>query len=201
MTTLQPRPPYTPDELRKLYPANLELQLVQVLMRHGERSPVSARFQNAGLPAFWPYCSVARQMKSAVWDSAAAAGNDGKDGFSTMEWKRRLETFGPQDTPVLAAGPRGELDGVCEMGMLTDKGRQTTHELGVRLRRLYVDQLGFLPPALANADAFYLRATPIPRALDSMQETFTGLYPPRSMLCITLSALHRLGSRRPSGFQ
>lgn len=30
---------------------------------------------------------------------------------------------------------------------------------------------------LLDADSLYLRATPIPRALDSVQETFTGLYP------------------------
>lgn len=49
MTTLQPRAPYSSSELQQLYPAELKLQLVQVLLRHGERSPVSARFQNAGL--------------------------------------------------------------------------------------------------------------------------------------------------------
>ena len=31
MTTLVPRPPYTPDELARLYPNNLKLQLVQVV--------------------------------------------------------------------------------------------------------------------------------------------------------------------------
>ncbi|KAI0887198.1 phosphoglycerate mutase-like protein [Annulohypoxylon maeteangense] len=170
MTSLVPRSPYTDDELKTLYPPTLELQLVQVLLRHGERSPVSARFQNAGLPAFWPYCSAVRQMKSAVLDRH-------HNQFTTMEWKRRLETFGSSDEPVLAAGPAGELDGVCEMGMLTDKGRETTFDLGTRLRELYVERLRFLPPVLLDAEAMYLRATPIPRALDSVQETFTGLYP------------------------
>jgi hypothetical protein len=46
MTTLVPRPPYTAEELQRLFPQELELQFVQVLLRHGERSPVSARFQN-----------------------------------------------------------------------------------------------------------------------------------------------------------
>ncbi|KAI5863082.1 histidine acid phosphatase [Durotheca rogersii] len=172
MTSLAPRPPYTDDELKALYPAGLRLQLVQVLLRHGERTPVSARFQNAGLPAFWPYCNAVRQLKSAVLDPGAGR-------FSTFEWKRRLETFGPADEPVLAAGPRGELDDICEMGMLTDRGRETTFELGVRLRALYVNRLRFLPRLLteADADALYLRATPIPRALESVQEVFTGLYP------------------------
>jgi hypothetical protein len=35
MTTLQPREPYSPEELRKLYPEGLQLQLVQILLRHG----------------------------------------------------------------------------------------------------------------------------------------------------------------------
>lgn len=172
MTTLHPRPPYTRDELATLYPPGLDLQLVQVLLRHGERSPVSARFQNAGLPAFWPYCAAVKQLKSAVLDGSVAPAQ-----FSTLEWKRRLEAFGPHDEPVVATGPRGELDAICDMGMLTDKGRETTFALGTRLRRLYVDQLGFLPAALSNADSLYLRATPIPRALESLQEVLQGLYP------------------------
>lgn len=118
MTTLQPRKPYTEDELRTLYPSGLELQQVQVLLRHGERTPVSPRFQNAGLSAFWPYCSALRHMRDAVLERA----EDGKPpAFATLEWKRRLETFGPNDTPVIATGPGGELDGVCDMGMSTER--------------------------------------------------------------------------------
>ncbi|KAH8166571.1 hypothetical protein CIB48_g1657 [Xylaria polymorpha] len=173
MTSLVPRPPYSKDELKSLYPANLELQLVQILLRHGERTPVSARFQNAGLPVFWPYCTAVRQFKSAVLDRSTGQ-------FTTLEWKRRLESFGPNDEPILAVGPNGELDGICEMGMLTDRGRETTFDLGTRLRKLYVDQLGFLPTTLRDADSLYLRATPIQRALDSLQETFIGLYPPHA---------------------
>ncbi|KAI1116026.1 histidine phosphatase superfamily [Nemania sp. NC0429] len=173
MTSLVPRPPYSNEELRSLYPATLELQLVHILLRHGERTPISARFQNTGLPAFWPYCTAVRQLKSAVLDRTTGQ-------FTTLEWKRRLESFGPGDEPVLAVGPRGELDGICEMGMLTDRGRETTFDLGTRLRKLYVDQLAFLPPTLRDADSFYLRASPIPRALESLQETFTGLYPPHT---------------------
>jgi acid phosphatase len=50
MTSLQPRPPYNDEELKKLYPDHLELRLVQVLLRHGERAPVSVRFQNVSTP-------------------------------------------------------------------------------------------------------------------------------------------------------
>lgn len=173
MTSLRPRPPYTDEELQKLYPPGLELQLVQVLLRHGERTPVSARFQNTGLPGFWPYCASVRELKSAVLHDRT---------FTTMEWKRRLETFGPNDNPVIATGPRGEIDDVCDMGSLTDKGRQTTYDLGRRLRSLYVDRLKFLPPAISSADFLYLRSTPMPRALESLQQTLSALYPQSTRL-------------------
>ncbi|TVY29285.1 putative acid phosphatase [Lachnellula hyalina] len=168
MTTLQPRKPYSQEELKALYPENLQLQLVQILLRHGERSPVSARFQNAGLGAFWPYCAIARQMVSATMEP-------GK--WTPLTWRRRLETFGIDDGPVIATGPNGEVDSVCNLGELTDKGRATTYALGERIRHLYVDQLGFMPSTIQDADMIYLRATPIPRALESLQQTFWGLYP------------------------
>ncbi|KAH8815838.1 histidine acid phosphatase-like protein [Xylogone sp. PMI_703] len=173
MASLEPRGPYSNEELKKLYPEGLQLQLVQVLLRHGERSPVSARFQNAGLAPFWPYCAVARSMVSSTLES--------KDSeWTPLQWRRRLETFGKDNGPVIAAGPRGEIDAVCNLGELTDKGRETTSALGKRLRHLYVDQLGFLPENLEHGDILYLRATPIPRALESLQQAFWGLYPARN---------------------
>lgn len=63
-------------------------------------------------------------------------------------------------------------------GELTDQGRASTLALGVRLRKLYVEQLGFMPTVLQDANHMYLRATPIPRALESVQQAFYGLYPP-----------------------
>lgn len=61
--------------------------------------------------------------------------------------------------------------------MLTDKGRETTYSLGQRLRGLYVQQLGFLPDTINSTDFMYLRATPVPRALESLQQVFVALYP------------------------
>lgn len=96
--------------------------------------------------------------------------------WTYTQWQRQLETFGPNDAAVTAHGPQGETDNVCNLGELTDKGRQTTLALGQRLRRLYVQQLGFLP-AIAKADELYVRASPMPRALESVQQTLQGLYP------------------------
>ena len=105
--------------------------------------------------------------------------------WDTLQWKRRLEVFERQidasdsDDPTLAKGSRGEIDAVCQPGELTDKGRQTTTALGQRLRDLYVSKLGLLPEVLdsATASSIYLRSTPIPRAQESTQQAFTGLYP------------------------
>ncbi|KAI9748379.1 MAG: hypothetical protein M1835_001803 [Candelina submexicana] len=97
--------------------------------------------------------------------------------WDDLQWRRRLETFGDDDGPIVASGPNGEVDGVCQLGDLTDQGRATTLALGQRLRHLYVDQLGFMPKLISDADMVYLRATPISRALDSVQQSFWGLYP------------------------
>lgn len=39
-----------------------------------------------------------------------------------------------------------------------------------------------MPRLLDNADIIYFRATPIPRALESVQQTFWGMYPPNSRI-------------------
>lgn len=171
MTTLQPRPPYTSEELARLYPQDLELQQVQVILRHGERTPVNARFKNAGLAAYWPYCSAAKALRSAMLDS---------DGiWDTLTWTRKLESLGKDDIPKWNTGPKGQVDAICQPGELTDRGRETTLALGQRIRKLYVEQLGFLPKVLdpQTAVGVHIRATPIPRALESVQQAFNGLYP------------------------
>ncbi|KAG6001129.1 hypothetical protein E4U54_001172, partial [Claviceps lovelessii] len=178
MSTLVPRPPYTHVELAALYPPQLRLQQVQILLRHGERTPVKPRFANAGLTPFWPYCSAVRQLRNSLLDPDALV-----HPFSVLEWKRRLETTSPHDDgPLTAAGPDGQVDDICDMGMLTDRGRETTYRLGQRLRSLYVDQLGFLPAALheTDSDLLHLRSTAVPRAVESLQQVLHGLYPPHT---------------------
>ncbi|KAK0669669.1 histidine phosphatase superfamily [Cercophora samala] len=185
MSTLHPRPPYTDAELAKLYPPNLDLQLVQILMRHGERTPVRPRFQNTGLPPFWPYCSSVRQITSTILSPSSSSSSS---PLTTLQWTRHLETFSPNsDSPTLALSPGSQTaaaaDNICDFGTLTDVGRFTTYSLGTRLRDLYITRLGFLPPAITSTHpSFYLRTTPVPRALESLQQTFSALYPPNTRL-------------------
>ncbi|KAI5246846.1 phosphoglycerate mutase-like protein [Aureobasidium subglaciale] len=121
----------------------------------------------------WPYCNAAQQLRSVIMSA--------NNSWDELAYRRRLETFDENDdSPVLSQGPRRETDGICLPGELTDQGRASTLALGQRLRRLYVDQLGFMPTVLQDANHMYLRATPIPRALESVQQTFYGLYPPSS---------------------
>lgn len=54
MTTLNPRAAYTDAELTTLYPSDLELLQVQVILRHGERTPVNSRFKNVRDPLSIP---------------------------------------------------------------------------------------------------------------------------------------------------
>ncbi|KAI5208825.1 phosphoglycerate mutase-like protein [Aureobasidium subglaciale] len=188
MTTLIPRESYTPDELSRLYPKELALQQVQVLLRHGSaafsfrattssdnhvkaKDPPSLR--DSRMSQDWPYCNAAQQLRSVIMSA--------NNSWDELAYRRRLETFDENDdSPVLSLGPRRETDGICLPGELTDQGRASTLALGQRLRRLYVDQLGFMPTVLQDANHMYLRATPIPRALESVQQTFYGLYPPSS---------------------
>jgi hypothetical protein len=44
------------------------------------------------------------------------------------------------------------------LGELTDQGRLSTTMLGQRIRSLYVDQLGFLPPKLEDENTIYMRS-------------------------------------------
>ncbi len=64
-----------------------------------------------------------------------------------------------------------------QFGELTDKGRETTLALGQRFRHLYVDQLKYMPSIISSSDSIYLRSTPMPRALESVQQAFWGMYP------------------------
>ncbi|KAE8833105.1 hypothetical protein HRS9139_04924 [Pyrenophora teres f. teres] len=176
MTTLIPRQFYSQEELEKLYPKELELQLVQILMRHDWTTALYAlQCSHHDQPLTitdWPYCNSARQLTSVILNTKDFS------KWDQLKYRRRLETFGTDDGPVIASGPMGEFDAICQPGELTDKGRETTLALGERLRHLYIDQLKFMPKLISDSDMIYLRATPIPRALESVQQAFWGFYPP-----------------------
>lgn len=173
MASLQARPPYTKDELAQLYPKNLELLQVQVVFRHGERTPVRHRLASAGVPEHWQMCDAASQFRAAF---SSRAGEDSLR-WQTMPYKRQIEGFGPHSGPAVVS-PNGTAERVCLMGELTNRGRETTLALGERLRELYVKQLGFLNDKVEHSSYIYMRHSPITRAGESLFQVFAGLYPP-----------------------
>lgn len=106
MASHVPRSPYTPQELEKLYPPTLRLEQAQIILRHGERTPVSARFQNAGLAPYWPYCNAARRFTDVIMSS--------KDGgaWDTLKYKRQMETIGSEGVPTLIRDSNGNVEGI-----------------------------------------------------------------------------------------
>ncbi|KAH8923448.1 phosphoglycerate mutase-like protein [Atractiella rhizophila] len=53
----------------------------------------------------------------------------------------------------------------------------STRRLGEALRKLYVDELGFLPPAISDEGIVTFRSTPMPRTIESLQQIIRGLVP------------------------
>jgi len=41
------------------------------------------------------------------------------EGFETLAYRRRMETFGPNNTPLIAEGPNGERDDVWYVNKAT----------------------------------------------------------------------------------
>ncbi|KAI0469197.1 histidine phosphatase superfamily [Xylaria cf. heliscus] len=152
-------------------PGGLSIEQVQVLVRHGERTQIWARFQNTGLSPYWPYCSAAQRFTQVVM-----ASQDGSR-WESMSWKRRLEISGPDGRSIPVRGAGGETSSICMPGELTDRGRETSLAFGKSLRQLYVDKLSLLPKHLSDAEILYIRTTEVPRVIESVQQVLQGLYP------------------------
>ncbi|CED83159.1 Lysosomal & prostatic acid phosphatases [Phaffia rhodozyma] len=140
--------------------SNLKLEQVHIFSRHGERTPVRVRMTNL-FPIRWNMCHVGREFDAAVLEETGSSG--------ILRVNRKV------DVP---RGPTKEVakDGDCLLGELTDIGRKTSLALGQSLRKLYVDELGFLPSSPNAADLF-LRSTSMSRTIETLQQITTGLYP------------------------
>ncbi|KAK1709759.1 acid phosphatase [Colletotrichum lupini] len=73
--------------------------------------------------------------------------------------------------------PDGGRSIYCAHGELTDTGRITAMKLGRQLRKLYVEQLNFMPATLDDPAMICLRSTQYQRTFSTMQHVFRGLYP------------------------
>lgn len=143
------------------YPRSLSLVSVQVVTRHGDRSPVGSHVVEAtGSAGLW---------KSCVQNADSAA-------------------FGSALSRLSAGTPASALPDLCECatGQLTAKGMSEMHQTGVVLREVYAGRLGLLPRTLGAGDAgedgavLRPRSTAVPRAQESLQCLLEGVWPART---------------------
>jgi hypothetical protein len=150
----------------------LNLSFVQVVTRHGDRTPTKVL----------PYLS----NDKAVWECnlnwLTMPGY--KKDQTVPEPPRLYRTLYINNSELLHPGN-------CAIGQLTEKGLNQTIELGKELRALYVDQYGFLPPSF-DPNLIYIRSTNVPRTIQSAQGQFYGMYPPVKEDDVQVISIHTM---------
>ncbi|KAI8324834.1 phosphoglycerate mutase-like protein [Martensiomyces pterosporus] len=144
---------------------NATLEFVQLVVRHGDRTPVhlipredvtwncggveeDIYLHGAQQPEKNTTGSFQQIIEIPKWNS--------RYGYSNQVWK-----------------------GTCDVGELTDRGKAQHHFLGTQLRSIYVDKLKFLPGELSSADPVYVRTTSVWRTKNSAESLIGGLWPNR----------------------
>ncbi|KAF9904481.1 hypothetical protein EC991_002641 [Linnemannia zychae] len=131
-----------------------KLQKVQVLIRHGDRTPSTIL---PGDKMHYNICSNPAELNLISPSGPTLRTNilvsSAENPFASQYWP-----------------------GNCEIGQLTNKGSKQTRQVGQRLREIYVDLLKFLPKRL-DPEELYLRNTYIWRTRMSAENFLDGLYP------------------------
>uniref|UniRef100_A0A6Q2X7K5 Acid phosphatase 6, lysophosphatidic n=1 Tax=Esox lucius TaxID=8010 RepID=A0A6Q2X7K5_ESOLU len=137
-------------------PPSFELKLVQVLFRHGARTPLKSIPDV--MEAQWvpnllepPACT---QINYVVTD---------------------LEGGPRPSSPVEDSYRANILSGGTYPGQLTTVGMQQLYELGERLRKRYIQDMAFLNPTFSPAEV-YVRSTNIVRTIESAKCLVAGLF-------------------------
>ncbi|KAG2225334.1 hypothetical protein INT45_005578, partial [Circinella minor] len=144
------------------YPEDLELTLLQVAHRHGERTPVRKRLTQL-FPAVWNMCVTNAHMSATIL---------------SLDPKSAKQFVPLQvDEQRLGQKPHLHEPGACYYGQLTNVGRQSMASLGSRLREIYINRLKFLPDVF-DENTVTIRSTNYQRTQESVQQLVaSGLYP------------------------
>ncbi|XP_054751654.2 lysophosphatidic acid phosphatase type 6-like [Lytechinus pictus] len=138
---------------------DLELKFVQILFRHGARTPLGSGCIPKSEQSVWDKDTLFQGEADLCIDYKVRA----LDGRPQPEWK--IEQY----------YRKAPLKGGSFKGQLTAKGMKQANDLGKELRRHYMEKLGFLPKEF-NPQLVYTRSTNINRTLQSLGCLLGGLY-------------------------
>ena len=144
-------PPTTPAPFSN---ANFTLRLVQLVDRHGARTP-SSIFLNRSGRGYWECDS------RGAFAPRAVISEEKRVRKIRHRYDHRITDFPPS----------------CTSGELLVEGMRQHHELGTIYRKYLVDDLQFLPDYF-DSSLVYVRSTNSQRTFDSAVSFLQGLYPP-----------------------
>ncbi|KAL2081398.1 hypothetical protein ACEWY4_023251 [Coilia grayii] len=134
----------------------LELKLVQVLFRHGARTPLKS------IP----------DILEAQWVPKLLA----VPTHTHIDYVVTDLQGGPRPpAPVEDSYRTNTLSGGTYPGQLTTVGMQQLYDLGMRLRARYIQEVPFLTPSYSPAEV-YIRSTNIVRTIESAKCLVAGLF-------------------------
>lgn len=136
--------------------SDYELKLVQVLFRHGARTPLKS------IPDVMEAQWVPNLLEPPAHTHINYVVTD-------------LEGGPKPPAPVEDSYRKNTLTGGTFPGQLTTLGMQQLYELGKRLRRRYVEESHFLSPAFSLSEV-YVRSTNIVRTIESARCLVAGLF-------------------------